>query len=745
MADPLLDAIDAELARRQQPMNTGRVTAMAVGDLPEEMKRAPLSALPAQPSGDAFLSAIDAELARRQNIETLTRQKDILGERMNHPYIGAMKDVGNAVLQGATGNFADEIVGLISPEQQAYMRERQNLYAGLPEEQTLGGKAAQFGAEAIGSVLPIGLAGKAVKGAQVGGTALSNAIKAIGGGLVGGATYGAGAGETPQERIIGGVIGGGAGAVGGAVAPLVGAATRKVANSEAARIAAAILQDETGAANPSRIQDMLLNRGEKGLMGEFAHMGVTPKDVAAGIKALEKTQGAGVKGSNFVDALADDDMGVADTVRGYVQYLRNDPASRGEVASHILPRRNEAQKRIVDIIAPIAPEAKEPIQAMKRLVETAQGRISQAEKSRSRVASIHYKQAFNEKPIIESGEVDELLKRSRIQEAIAGVRKNFADEVDGLPDNHLAVLDRAKKWLDQQAVNNASKLSGTSQNKELAIRYIAEADKLRSAIDKVNPRYGTARKVFEEMSKEVNELKGSKFGSKKSYGVLEGLIKHGENKNIMNAGSYLFKLQPSEIAKLKRKLGTQGDPVIRGAVRAHLQTLMEKSNDKGQSALFKFWNGRKDNSLNRARLKALVGDEEFSRLSPLLDAEVRIHDTNVAAGLNSQTNPFKQRDERGAGIIDAALSATGGVGGAVREGVKMVQAGAKMPDEVKREIARILLDANSGLTSLPKVSRVMSQKQVQDALAQALGTYVDKTGRQVSNVASGKLGSTVGK
>lgn len=741
MADPFLAAIDAEIARRQQAPNTGRITMIPVGDLTEEQKRAPLVMPQPTPQADPLLSAIDAEIAKRQQIETLTRQKDILGERMNHPYIAAAKDVGNAVLQGATGNFADEAVGLISPEQQAYMRERQNLFAGLPGEQTLGGKAAQFGAEAIGSILPVAAVGRGVKAAQAGGSLLSNALKAVAGGAVGGGVYGAGAGEDASERVIGGTVGALAGGTLGGAVPVVGAGVKAAANSEAARIAANLLKESEGALMPKRIRDVMLNRGEKGLLSEFAHMGVKPDDIAKGVQALEKSRAAGSKASNFVDSLADDELGVADSVRGYVQYLRNDPASRGEVASAILPRRNEAQKRIIEILEPIAPDAKEPVAAMQKLVDAANAKIKNSEASRKRVSSIYYKQAY-ETPIAESEQVTNILGRKRVREAIDEVRANFEDEVKDLPDNHLAVLDRAKRVLDQKAANYLSKLNG-SQNKELASRYVAEADMLRSAIDEVNPAYKTARKVFEEMSKELSELRGSKLGSKRSHGVLEGLIKHSENNNIMGVGNYVFKLQPTEIKKLMRKLGPKGDENIRGAVRAHLQTLMEKSNDKGQSALFKFWNGRKENSLNRERLLALVGEDEFNRLAPLLDAEVRIHDTNVAAGLNSQTNPFKQRDERGGEIIEAALSAAS-PGGAVREGIKMVKAGAKMPDEVKREIARLLLNPEASLETMPKVSRVMAQKDVQNALAEALGLYTNKAGKRVGSVAAGKAGSTIG-
>jgi hypothetical protein len=136
-----------------------------------------------------------------------------------------LRNIGRSVAQGALFNFADELMGVVSPARKEEMRLREDLYS---EEHPVANMVGQLGG---GLALPGGEMGTALRR----GAPVAQAVaKGVGIGAAAGALSGAGSGEGLMERGDNAALGAGLGAiVGGAVPAVVGAG--KLAFRPAAR------------------------------------------------------------------------------------------------------------------------------------------------------------------------------------------------------------------------------------------------------------------------------------------------------------------------------------------------------------------------------------------------------------------------------------------------------------------------------------------------------------------------------
>jgi hypothetical protein len=131
-----------------------------------------------------------------------------------------------AAIQGVpfAGEYADELVGMISPERASNMRLQQKAMAETRPLETLG---LQLGT-GVASTLPLASLVTAAKGSSLAYNALRGALLGGAGGAAEGFVSGYGAGETPDERMLNAqqraLMGGAFGAALGGLSPVAGLA-----------------------------------------------------------------------------------------------------------------------------------------------------------------------------------------------------------------------------------------------------------------------------------------------------------------------------------------------------------------------------------------------------------------------------------------------------------------------------------------------------------------------------------------
>ena len=158
---------------------------------------------------DAILREAEEDIAKAAAIDEPTTAKEVL-------------DVfGTALGQSASMNLLDEAVatyGGLTPEERA----EANKAIEEARNRTLGTAAAGLAGDIVGAI-PAGIGAARLAGGK--------ALKLLGLGAAEGAISGAGAGETPEERLIGGAIGGGLG-LGTGAAGIVGGKVLRSISSE---------------------------------------------------------------------------------------------------------------------------------------------------------------------------------------------------------------------------------------------------------------------------------------------------------------------------------------------------------------------------------------------------------------------------------------------------------------------------------------------------------------------------------
>lgn len=177
------------------------------------------------------------------------------------------RNIGRSLVQGATFNFADELLGLVSPAKKEEMRLREDLYS---EEHPVANIVGQM---AGGFAVPGSGAARVAKGAVgVGQAALRGAAFGAGAGTL----AGAGAGETTEERVSGATTGAGAGAVlGGGLTGLLG--TTRLATSPKARASRRLDETITESGGIDRLRERLTEFNRAGKRDEVIFGDLTPE------------------------------------------------------------------------------------------------------------------------------------------------------------------------------------------------------------------------------------------------------------------------------------------------------------------------------------------------------------------------------------------------------------------------------------------------------------------------------------
>ena len=176
------------------------------------------------------------------------------------------RNIGRSLVQGATFNFGDELLGLISPNAKEEMRLREEMYG---QEHPY----AKMAGEMVGGFAVPGMgAAKAAKGAVGVGSAIARGA-AIGAGA--GALAGVGAGESAGERVSGAVTGGVTGGALGATLPAVLGTTR-LAVSPTARFQRKLAEKIDDAGGVSKLREKLGEFNAAGKRDEVIFGDLTP-------------------------------------------------------------------------------------------------------------------------------------------------------------------------------------------------------------------------------------------------------------------------------------------------------------------------------------------------------------------------------------------------------------------------------------------------------------------------------------
>lgn len=393
-----------------------------------------------------------------------------------------------AALQGATFNFADEIVGtargLTGPETigEAIADERQQ----LGEFREANPKTA-LGLEVGGGLLtalPIARAATSgVRGVQAAG-------RLAAGGATGGAIAGAGAGESPTGRLQGA-------ALGGVVGGVLGAGAQKLATSRvgdaAARGGRRLVDalEEMAGSNPS-MPVSAVSRGTQA---------ATPDYTAAAQRATARAFGVGqaddlAKPRSLLDALEAQGMGqdvlamnVGDdqTVRA-VRAAANQPnSSAGQMVNERLARQGGALGEAVPAdIGEVTGLGGVPgpvrLQQMQQELEAKVGPVYEAFR------------ALPEVPLDPTDEAQRLFIQEYVEPVIQNRRLTGSlTDASALSGD---VVDEAFKDL-QRAVRGAETAVSTgSANPAQAGRLKAMRDRVIAAIGQTDPAYAQVRTTY---------------------------------------------------------------------------------------------------------------------------------------------------------------------------------------------------------------------------------------------------------
>lgn len=517
-----------------------------------------------------------------------------------------------SALQGATFNFADEIVGAgraaIDPNltyREAVADERQQ----LRDFREANPKTA-FGLE-MGGGLVGGLG--AAKLATTGLKGLSTAGKVAAGGLGGGALGGVGAGETPAGRV-------GLGLFGGTLGGILGAGA--------------------GALAKSRVGDALSRRGRTLLdaiadqsTGQPAMMGQAARE---GIEALDPTQTAAVRslmermGSATDEAPAKAlerlrqieaaglgaDVMPADVLPAGPRELRR--------AANISPAGQEmAQQRLGQRASQVGPRARTALTEATGLTpETTAEGVEQLVQQRASRARPLYEQAMQEGAQAASGnpQVAALLQEPDIA-AIVGRLQATRQFRDLAPDDP-KMLDAIYKALsDREADLSSAMARAASANEPANIGRFglddvrAAKQQVLAAMDEVAPSYRTAVSQFAEDSQ-----------LRRAYESGVDLF----NKPVGDIRVAMQEMKPDELELFKRGVF---DALVENRVgrlpNPDLGEVARTAKGYGQTLV--------DTDAAAQRIRQVFGEDEYNRLLNVAKAEGRFSQTAQEGLQNSST------------------------------------------------------------------------------------------------------------
>jgi hypothetical protein len=355
-----------------------------------------------------------------------------------------------------------------------------------------------------------------------------------------------------------------------------------------------------------------------------------------------------------------------------------------------------------------------------RIVEGAQG-MAGGRVMANELADLTEQQARNAGPLYEAvrnvpvaadGNLQRILQRPVLQDAIAQARVAAANADEAFPDIKageavpMAVWDRIKRGLDDViglkkrgldagTANNAAKstLSDAVRTKQELLRYLDEAV----------PDYKRARDAFSGPA---------------------------ALKDAMEDGTALFSRSAADIRSALGDLSQSEQDAFRVGA---MQALRDKvGTESGQTSVLKFWK----EPATRERLQAVFPDTRTFRQFQarlLSEGQLKLSET---AGRGSQTaGRLSRMDDEGAAFLSAAAETGGALSSASPAGMLSAVRGmygrTVMPETVRDQIGQMLLTRGPEAQSLlGDLSRYVTAEEARRAAAVAL-QHADRDGHVV--------------
>ena len=554
--------------------------------------------------------------------------------------------------QGAAANFGDEAMAAMqmvpqlgkrfgTPEEKQQFANELELRRTAIEQQLNDyadknpGRAAAL--RTGGSLMTLPLI--PAKTPIIGATALKNAsalgrvARAGAGGGIFGATYGAGdaaPGQRLEKAIEGATIGVPAGLSLGTGIEGIAGALKLAPNAVKSTIGnlSRLGKDEAGAIMPKGEKVPQMSPG-----GAALYKAAGKPSGADLEKALGEMINAENKGGALLPAEALDQSALYD--QG--QYLLNLGTSetRNMADKFISERSGAAGTRMEKLFEGQGTR----LESAKNAQEGAEALWAAEVKKRSDIARPMFDNAFKTVPKMRKSQaLRKILDTDPMEEAIREARKFPGNK--RLAENDSKIIQGAAQYLGEKVKT----LSGDPKITRTEVaRYQRVFDDLTDLIKEKNKPLHEARTAFAKNSEFINELDNTQIR------VL-GELRKGDP---ISAVDKLVRLEPERITGLRAMFEKNNQlPAWNDAVRSYVAKLKSATNEETSKSMLKNLIGS-DGA--KARLKAMLGDEMYSQVEPMLSLEKRYAEGAGKYFLNSKTAKALDTKEQTQSVLGKIL------------------------------------------------------------------------------------------
>lgn len=547
-----------------------------------------------------------------------------IAERQNQGFWGQMATAGATAMEGVPvlGAYMRDAAGMGDPVQREIAERRLDQFAEERPKTTTGLQIAG----GVSAIAPAVAAAPVAFGAGGGGLLTNTALSGASGTVIGAVDSAARSGGDTKETIEGAALGGGLGLLGPVAALGVGKIGRGVGQ---------LFKGSTGRARSGA--DELIGRAleRDGLsiddaVDRMRELGpeALPADIAPNLRqqaeGLASIQGTAQK--TVRDALASRGAGAGKRITGALDEALGQPVNTLQTADDIIAQRSAAATPLYE--------------------------------------------AARSKPMPFSRDLESLLNRPAMQQALAQAQKLAANE--GMV---------SKQWFANVAGDGATFMRNVPDVRQLD--YTKRA--LDDMIDSVGPWTNEGRVLTglkNELTRIVDDAVPEYAQARQAFAGPSGVI------NAMESGKSVFKNRqtPEEIRRTLVGMGeAEKDAFLQGA-RAAVADIMGTARNDANAAKALFERG-----YNREKLALLIGDEQAAQLLSRLRAERTFSETANQVVGNSRTAPRQDvirelgTDPIGPGVIKSALNMN--FGDAAANAISRVARSFKAPGIDRRNAA----------------------------------------------------------
>lgn len=455
---------------------------------------------------------------------------------------------------------------------------------------------------------------------------------------------GAGAPFGPVGMLVGG-IGGAAGEFGA-----------RVTGSPWGRVAANLLASGAAGAYAS-------TRQSTGSVLNDALEGTTPQQLKDAQRLIDnaRTQGITLTGP---EAIAQIKGSASEPITGIQRVVEQSRGGGPTMAATMAERPAQNRAAFEGVLNRVGPQVADPTAVVSRVQGAADDAITAARQAGNARAAPFYAQAATDS--VAGAQFAALTKDPVIRDAIAAVSKDPFYGVVGKPPTSIAVLDAAKKYLDDIA--SSAKQSGMNNKARIASGSI---DEILKTADAASPAYPQARSIVANNMRNVVEPM-----QRQPIGQLAEASTFPAQKAILFPANPET-LTPSTVRQTIMQLRMRDDTAARDLTRQFLQTQFDEVTQKlvsGQNVMggAKFASTIAGNTKQaeniRAAIQSVGGNDAltgFNRFISIMEAQGKRQPAGSMTEFNKQI-----AEELGRGGIVGQAASTAASPGAWLTGAK---------------------------------------------------------------------------